>query len=167
VYHRPRLIAPARALLLAALVAATNVLAAPPTDTLPDLDGKARSLAEWRGQVLAVNFWATWCGPCVEEIPELVRLQDAFGDRGLQWVGVAVEDDTDRISAFAAEMGMNYPNLIGEDAGLDLAAKLGNRVAAMPFTVIFDRNGDVVFTRKGKVRYDEVVEVIEPLLRTR
>ena len=138
--------------------------AAPPDVELPDLSGTPRSLAEFEGRILAVNFWATWCAPCLEEIPELVRLQREFGDRGLQWVGVAVEDDVEAVRAFAGKAGVNYPTLIGEDEALALARDLGNQVAAMPYTVIFDRAGQVVFVRKGTVRFDEVVEVIEPLL---
>ena len=138
--------------------------AAPPATEIPDLSGTPRSLDEFEGRILAVNFWATWCAPCLEEIPELVRLQREYGDRGLQWVGVAVEDDAEAVRAFAEGAGLNYPTLVGEDAALALAGELGNRIAAMPYTVIFDRAGQVVFVRKGTVRFEEVVEVIEPLL---
>ena len=129
-----------------------------------DLDGAEHSLAEWKGQVVALNFWATWCSPCLQEMPELVSLQETFGARGLQFVGLAVETGAEQVRAVADKLGVNYPVLMDEDGALELAAVLGNQDAAMPFTVIFDRQGEVVFTRKGTVKFEEVEAVIAPLL---
>lgn len=129
-----------------------------------DLEGAEHALAEWRGQVIALNFWATWCSPCLQEMPELVSLQARFGARGLQFIGLAVETDAEQVRVVADKLGVNYPVLLDEDGALELAAVLGNQDAAMPFTVIFDRQGEVIFTRKGTVKFEEVEAVIAPLL---
>src|SRR5687767_5345616 len=94
--------------------------------TLPDLDGVPQALAQWRGKVVVVNFWATWCAPCREEIPLLVKLQARHRDRGLQLVGIAI-DRPDKVRPYAKEMGMNFPILIGNLEAVDLAKVLGNR----------------------------------------
>ena len=79
---------------------------------LPDAKGREQSIGQWKGKVLVVNFWATWCVPCREEMPEFVKAQQEFGPRGLQFVGIAI-DDVPKVEAFAAELGLNYPVLIG------------------------------------------------------
>ena len=95
--------------------AAVEALLAAP---LPDLDGRKQALYSWRGRVVVVNFWATWCAPCREEIPEFVRMQERYGAQGLQFVGVAI-DLPDKVGQFAREFGINYPLLV---AGLDTMA---------------------------------------------
>ncbi|MGD8429861.1 MAG: TlpA disulfide reductase family protein, partial [Ectothiorhodospiraceae bacterium] len=79
-----------------------------PLFALPDMNGERHSIAEWDGRVIVLNFWATWCAPCREEMPLLVDLQDKYGDQGLQIVGVAL-DRPDAVKAFADKMGLNYP----------------------------------------------------------
>src|SRR5574337_1673050 len=79
---------------------------------LPDLAGKEQPLAQWRGKVLVVNFWATWCAPCREEMPEFIKAQSEYGAKGLQFVGIAV-DQADKTEQFAKEIGLNYPTLVG------------------------------------------------------
>src|SRR5262245_22722504 len=75
---------------------------------LPDASGKEQRLDQWRGKVLVVNFWATWCAPCREEMPEFIKAQSEFGASGLQFVGIAV-DQPDKVQQFANEIGLNYP----------------------------------------------------------
>ena len=87
--------------------------------TLPDVAGKEEPLGQWRGKLLIVNFWATWCEPCREEMPEFVRVQREFGSKGLQFVGIAV-DETDKVRRFAGEIGLNYPALIGGFGAMEL-----------------------------------------------
>jgi thiol-disulfide isomerase/thioredoxin len=79
---------------------------------LADVKGASRSLEQWRGSVLVVNYWATWCAPCREEIPVFVRLQERYGSRGLQFVGIAI-DQPDKVAEFAREFNINYPLLLG------------------------------------------------------
>lgn len=130
---------------------------------LPDLDGRKVRVADWRGKVLVVNFWATWCAPCREEIPALVRTQTRFAARGLQVIGIAL-DDLERVRPFAREMGINYPTLLTGIDGLDLAAAAGNKVGALPYTVYIDRQGKIVRAELGGVDDQKLQAHIEPML---
>jgi len=116
--------------------------------SFPDTQGTQQSLNQWRGKVLVVNFWATWCEPCREEMPQFVQAQRELGSEGLQFIGIAV-DQRDKVDQFARELGLNYPALIGGYDALDLSRSLGNRFAALPFTVIIDREGRVAHTQLG------------------
>ena len=119
-----------------------------PDFALNDVDGRRRSTDEWRGRLLLVNFWATWCAPCRDEIPGLVELQRRYGERGLQVIGIAV-DRLDPVRQFAAELGINYPLLIGEADAIAIGAALGNDIGALPYTVIADRQRRIVFSKRG------------------
>lgn len=131
--------------------------------SLPDPTGRPQSLAQWQGKVLVVNFWATWCAPCREEMPDLVRAQNEYGAKGLQIVGIAA-DNADKVQQFAKEIELNYPALIGGYAAIDLSKDLGNSLVALPFTLILDRQGKVAYTHLGPVKPDELRAVITKLL---
>ena len=131
--------------------------------TLPDADGKDQPLAQWKGKVLVVNFWATWCGPCREEMPMFVRLQREQGPKGLQFVGIAV-DQVDKVRQFAGEIGLNYPALIGGYGAMELSKTLGNSLMALPFTVIVDREGRVAHTQLGPLKEDQLLAIAGQLL---
>jgi thiol-disulfide isomerase/thioredoxin len=130
---------------------------------LPDLDGKAQRIDQWRGRVLVVNFWATWCGPCRDEMPQFIRAQRAEGDKGLQFVGIAV-DSADKVRGFAQELGVNYPTLIGGLGAIELSKSLGNELMALPFTVVLDRRGKVVHTQLGPLKDEKLHKIVDPLL---
>ena len=110
---------------------------------LPDAKGAPQAMAQWRGQVLVVNFWATWCAPCREEIPGFVRLQERYGARGLRFVGIAL-DQPEKVLDFAREFGINYPLLIGGIETMELLREAGNRTGVLPYTLVIDRAGKVV-----------------------
>ena len=131
--------------------------------SLPDAAGKEQSIGQWRGKVVVVNFWATWCEPCREEMPEFMRAQTEFGARGLQFVGIAV-DQADKVDTFAKELGLNYPTLIGGYGAVELSKTLGNRLAALPFTIIIDRQGRVVHTQLGPLKSDQLRSIVAKLL---
>ncbi|HEX3632577.1 MAG TPA: TlpA disulfide reductase family protein [Casimicrobiaceae bacterium] len=131
--------------------------------SLPDPAGQPQPLAQWRGKVLVVNFWATWCAPCREEMPDLVRAQTEYGAKGLQIVGIAV-DNVDKVQQFAKEIKLNYPALIGGYGAMDLSKDLGNSLVALPFTLILDRQGKVAYTHLGPVKPDKFRDVIAKLL---
>jgi len=130
---------------------------------LPDTSGREQSIGQWKGKVLVVNFWATWCLPCRDEMPEFVKAQRAFGGRGLQFVGIAV-DDVGKVKDFAAELGLNYPALIGGFGAIELSKSLGNRLGALPFTVIVDRSGRVNHTHLGPIKEADLNAIIMQLL---
>jgi len=130
---------------------------------LPDAEGRQQRLDQWRGKVLVVNFWATWCAPCREEMGEFVRLQNDDGAKGLQFVGIAV-DQADKVQAFSKEIGLNYPALIGGLGAMQLSQALGNDLMALPFTVILSRDGKIVRRHLGPFKATQLQEVIGKLL---
>lgn len=130
---------------------------------LADLQGQSQPLSQWRGKVLVVNLWATWCAPCREEIPAFVRLQDKYRARGLQFVGIAI-DQRDPVQAFAREFGINYPVLLGGIDTVEMSRRAGNRVGALPFTLIIDRNGNIAGTELGSIREAKLQSIVESLL---
>jgi thiol-disulfide isomerase/thioredoxin len=124
-----------------------------------DLQGAAVTLEHWRGQVVVVNFWATWCPPCREEIPGLIDVQRKQGPNGAQIVGIAV-DSPDKTREYAANVGINYPTLIGGMETIDLVRALGNKSGGLPFTVILDRSGKVADTHLGLMTAAQVEAAI-------
>ena len=131
--------------------------------SLPDTDGRQQAIAKWKGKVLIVNFWATWCVPCREEMPEFVKLQKELGGQGVQFVGIAV-DDPSKVRDFATEVGLNYPALLGGFGAIELSKSLGNRVGALPYTLILDRGGRVSRAHLGPIKPAELRSIIGQLL---
>ena len=131
--------------------------------TLPDLKGNNQSFAQWRGKVLIVNFWATWCPPCRVEIPQFIKVQEKYRSRGLVFVGVAV-DKKDAVRAYADEIGINYPVLLGDLEAIELSRKAGNRFGALPFTLILDRSGKIIATELGGLTQARLEAIIGSLL---
>ncbi len=130
---------------------------------LPDVDGQEQRLAQWHGKVMVVNFWATWCEPCREEMPEFVKAQTALGGKGLQFVGIAI-DQPDKIRQFTKELKLNYPSLVGGYGALEMSKTLGNSVGALPFTVILDREGGVAYTQMGPLKPGKLDAIVAKLL---
>ena len=128
-----------------------------------DLDDKLQPLKQWRGKVVVLNFWAPWCPPCRAEIPGFIELQNRYRERGLVFVGLAL-DEKINVQAFADEMGINYPVLLGEMDGVDLARKIGNRLGGLPFTVVIDRNGKIADSELGGVSSERLEKIVAPLL---
>jgi len=131
--------------------------------TLPDAQGAPQRIEQWLGKVVVVNFWATWCAPCREEMPLFIRVQNDLGGRGLQFVGIAV-DQVEKVRPFARELGLNYPVLIGGYGAMELSRALGNTVMALPFTVIIDRQGNVAYEQLGVIKPDTLRTTLEALL---
>lgn len=131
--------------------------------SLPDVSGGQRDLSEWTGRPLVVNFWATWCPPCLEEIPLLAAAQDRYGNQGLQIIGIAL-DDSDAVRRFGDDVGINYPSLLAPDSGLELMERFGNR-GSLPFSVLVDRYGRVQTTKLGAYTENELDNALETLLQ--
>lgn len=128
-----------------------------------DLDEKVQPLAQWHGKVVVINFWATWCPPCRAEIPEFIHFQKQYGKQGVQFVGIAI-DQKSKVQAYVKEVGMNYPSLLGDLAGIDLAKRIGNTDGGLPYTVILDRKGQIVTTQIGTLSYKKLEATVLPLL---
>ncbi len=121
-----------------------------PGFSLSNLEGKSTPIATWRGKSLVINFWATWCAPCRQEIPLLESLSAEWAGRGVQVIGIAV-DHRDQVAAFARKLNIGYPLLIGEQDALRVAADLGFEAPVFPFTVFTDRRGEVVALYVGEL----------------
>ena len=138
-----------------AMETAPKTLAATlPTFQLADRDGRMRSLQDWTGKSLIVNFWATWCAPCRREIPLLEKIQVEYGPEGFQVIGIAA-DYRDKVIAYADEIGLKYPLLIGEQEALDAATAFGIEAVGFPFTIFADRQGRIVAAHVGELTEPE------------
>ena len=132
---------------------------------LPDVDGLPRAVGEWDGKVLVINFWADNCLPCRREIPAFIRMQQALAKRGVQFVGIAInERDAVRDFAKAMDIEFNYPVLAGADDAIEVARQYGNEVGILPYTVVVDRSGRVSQVQFGEIREDELQDMLAPLL---
>ncbi len=131
-----------------------------PDVSLSDLDGRVRQLSEWDGKLVFVNFWASWCPPCRAEIPDFVDLQRQYGEQGLQFVGIAI-DTAEEVGKFLSKVPINYPVLLGQEAGFKAATAFGNGDGALPYTAVVNRQGEVVFVRKGMLKRAEAEALIK------
>lgn len=143
-----------------ALAAASEALFA---TRLPDPQGTIQPFTQWKGQVLVVNFWATWCVPCREEMPHFVKMQERYRDRGLTFVGIAI-DKAERVSRFAEEIGVNYPLVVGDMSVFELARKAGNLGDLLPYTIVLDRQGRIVARRAGIYTDATLSPILDALL---
>jgi cytochrome c biogenesis protein CcmG/thiol:disulfide interchange protein DsbE len=133
-----------------------------PAFTRTTLSGTTVSMDDWRGRVVVLNFWATWCGPCRAEIPEFITLQRAFGADRVRFVGVALDEDgAMAVRPYAREMGINYP-LITEDAR-SVAQAYGGHYA-VPTTFVIDQDGRIRQRYMRALSGDELRPVLQALL---
>ena len=131
--------------------------------SLPDTHGEDQALSQWKGKVVVVNFWATWCEPCREEMPEFIQTQRELGGQGVQFVGIAI-DELDKVIPFEKTLALNYPVLIGGYGAMELSKTFGNRLAALPFTVIVDRHGKIAHTQLGRLKPPQLRSILKQLL---
>jgi len=127
--------------------------------SLSDLDGAPRNLSAFRGRILVVNYWATWCEPCREEIPMFVRLQQEYADKNVQFVGIAI-DQVDKVREFAREIPINYPLVIGGMDALELSRQAGNKAGVLPYTVVLGRDGQLAVSLVGGLSESRMREAL-------
>ena len=132
--------------------------------TLPDIQEVEQSVSQWQGKVIVVNFWATWCTPCREEIPEFIEAQKKFGEQGLVIVGIAI-DQLDKVKMFSKEFGINYPVLVGGMGTWSLLEATGNQQSALPYTIVLNRAGEIVDSYLGRINLKKLESQIVPLLK--
>ncbi|AMP03293.1 TlpA disulfide reductase family protein [Collimonas pratensis] len=122
---------------------------------IPDASGKTASLSQWKGKPLVVNFWATWCAPCVEEMPELNALQGEIAAKNIQVIGIGV-DSADNIAKFAEKYKISYPLYVAGSSATALLRQFGNQSGGLPFTVLIGRDGQVKKMYLGSIKFDEL-----------
>ena len=135
---------------------------APLDYTLKDMDGNDVELASFKGKVILLNFWATWCGPCKIEIPGFIELQDEYGDQGFVVLGLSTDDTPDKIQPFAKEFAVNYPMLVGLDE--DEFQEAWGPIWGLPMSFWIDREGTWCRTHMGIGTKDEFEEDLKSLL---
>jgi thiol-disulfide isomerase/thioredoxin len=139
------------------------VKAAPPAtpaaalfaQSMNDAAGAKHALARWQGKPLVVNFWAPWCAPCVQEMPELDQLAVASAAQGINVIGIGI-DSPANIAEFAGKLKISYPLYVAGMSGTDLAREFGNSNGGLPYTVLIGADGKVVKTYLGKLKFDEL-----------
>ena len=127
--------------------------------TLPDIRGELQPLAQWKGKVLVINFWASWCPPCREEMPALSRLQIKHAANGIQIIGIAL-DNAANVVQYAKWHPTSYPLLVGDSTTTELTRAMGNSQMALPYTVVYDAAGTARMTRLGLFSEDELDSVL-------
>ena len=133
--------------------------------TLTGLDEKPVAMDQFRGRPLAVNFWARWCTPCREEIPDFIRARGKFKGKGMEVVGIAIEDKAGPVAEFAKAYEMSYPVILAGDKGIALMQAMGNKRAGLPFTIVVDRRGRVVASKLGPMKAPEIEAAFDAAIR--
>ncbi len=123
--------------------------------SLPDAAGKAQALSQWKGKAMVVNFWAPWCAPCVEEMPELSALQREMAGKNVQVIGIGI-DSPSNIAQFAAKMKISYPVYVAGMGGTDLSRQFGNTAGGLPYTVLIGADGQVKKTYLGRLKFEQL-----------
>ena len=132
--------------------------------TFPDENGKPQNLKQYAGKVVVLNFWATWCEPCREEMPELSALHDAYKNKNLVVLGVAV-DEVAAISEFTKDTKVSYPLFAADMQGMEIASHLGNDKSVLPYTVIIKADGSVAKTYFGRISKALLEETLVTLIQ--
>lgn len=131
--------------------AITSLLA----QTWPDAQGTPQKLSQWGNKPLIVNFWATWCAPCVQEMPELSALQAELAPKDIQLIGIGIDSATN-IAEFSSKYKISYPLYVAGIDGTDLSRAFGNQAGGLPFTVLIGRDGQVKKTYLGRLKMQEL-----------
>jgi len=133
--------------------------------SLPDLEDKTHQFDEWKGKIRVLNFWATWCPPCRKETPMFVELQEKLAEQNVQIIGVAI-DEKQKTQDFIDTFGVNYPILYGADDAIKVAETYGDRLGMLPWTVVIDKQGSIIYTQAGEFTRQHIESVLHPLLST-
>ena len=131
---------------------------------LVKLDGLQKLIQGEKEHIQVINFWATWCAPCREEIPLLVASRQKYGASGVEVVGIAI-DNAAKVREFSATFKISYPVLLAEAEGLDLMRRVGNTGGGLPYTVITDRQGKLQHRKLGALKQDELDRLLAPMVR--
>lgn len=128
----------------------------------PDASGQTEALAKYRGKPVVVNFWASWCGPCVREMPALSELHEKYRPLGVPFIGIGV-DNAANIAAFLKRVPVHYPIYVAGGGGADLARNLGNPVGGLPYTVLINAQGQIAWSKLGTLDAAQLAQAIDRL----
>jgi peroxiredoxin len=128
-----------------------------------DLAGKPVALSEFKGKPLLINFWATWCGPCRKEIPDLIDLSAKYQPKGVVVLGIAV-DNPEKAREFVKTKGIPYQVLVGPDQAIDIIKKTADAKALIPFTLAIGPDGNIVAVKRGVMDRGELDELMQSLV---
>ena len=126
---------------------------------LQQVDGSTTRLSQYQNTTVLINFWATWCPPCIQEMPELNALYPELKQKNIELLGIAI-DSPSNIREFLTKNKINYPLYAGGFGGSELATQLGNTQGGLPFTVLLNPNGDVAWIKLGRVQVQEIQQAI-------
>ena len=133
-----------------------------PEFAMVDIDGQIRNIKDWDGKVILLNFWATWCPPCLREIPDFIELQQQYGEQGLQVIGIAV-DNEEAVREYMNEVKINYPIIVSELEATELSSRYGNHIGALPYSVIINRKGEISDKIMGELSMIKAEKILEKL----
>ena len=137
-----------------------------PDFSLYDLDGNSISVSTWDGQIVLLNFWASWCPPCRREIPVFNEVREFFHDDGFEVVGIAIDEKQKVLDFLESISAVQYPQLIGYDDVLKVASALGNHSGGLPYSVLLDKQGIIRYIKAGELDRPTLVAQIEAILES-
>ncbi|MDQ2989066.1 MAG: TlpA family protein disulfide reductase [Pseudomonadota bacterium] len=123
--------------------------------SMNDAGGKPQALSQWKGKAMVVNFWAPWCAPCVEEMPELAALASELAGKNIGVIGIGIDSPTN-IAQFAEKFKITYPLYVAGMSGTDLSRQFGNSAGGLPYTVLIGADGQVRKTYLGRIKFDQL-----------
>lgn len=125
-----------------------------------DLEGQPRLLSQWRGSLVLINFWATWCGPCLHEMPMLAELRNTYAARGFEVIGPAM-DRPEAVRTYRDRMQLPYPVFAGDAETAAAMDALGETEGVLPFSALIGRDGTVLARKRGEFERNELIRLIE------
>jgi thiol-disulfide isomerase/thioredoxin len=132
--------------------------------SLPNRQGKAQAIDQWKNKIRIINFWATWCPSCLKEIPDFIQLQKKYASQNVQFIGIAI-DNSANVENYLSFININYPILIAPFTGALIAKQLGNIVSAIPYTVIVNQNKQIIFRHPGELSKELIEKQLANLLK--
>ncbi len=131
-----------------------------PAFSLPSIKGGSVDLNDYKGKVVLLNFWASWCPPCRAEIPGFIKVQNAYKDKSFTLIGIAIEDKKESL-AYANDVGINYPVAYGLESSLEVAALYGDPDGALPYSVLIGKDQQIISVHSGFLSEDVLKKLID------